>query len=116
MAATTHDLLVQLLDLILQERACVINLDNEGLMAATRAKEDVIISLHGASKLNDEEKKLASRIREENRHNAFLLKSALDWIRDNMRFFGQKVTPMSYGCHANTISTHPTGRLLSGQI
>ncbi len=115
---TTRDLLRQLLTLIEEERTCAINLDSQGLLKAAKAKEDLLISLKGLAKLDtEEERQLARRIREENRHNAFLLKSALDWIRENMAFFGQKAAPESYGAGGAYIAGGgAAGQLLSGHI
>lgn len=116
MASKTHDTLVTLLDLILQERECAVNLDNEGLQAVSEKKEDLLLSMAGMTHLDEEDKPLAARIREENRHNAYLLKSALDWIREAMTFFGQKAIPTTYGAGAYAVNTHASGRLLSGSI
>lgn len=116
MATKTHDALTTLLELILQERRCAINLDNEGLMAVSEKKEALLISMVGMNHLDEEDKALAARIREENRQNAYLLKSALDWIRDTMTFFDQKTAPATYSAGAHAVNTNASGRLLSGTI
>jgi flagellar biosynthesis/type III secretory pathway chaperone len=113
---TTRDYLNQLLEVILEERQYAIDFNKDGLLAAMEQKENLIITLEGLQQINEEDRELAARIRQENRHNAYLLKSALDWIRDTMTFFGQKTTPSSYGAGAHTIKNHSSGRLLSGKI
>ncbi len=116
MAEKTREALNALLDLILQERQCAINLDNEGLMAISEKKEALLVSMAGLPRLDEEDRLLADRVREENRHNAYLLKSALDWIRETMTFFGERTTPITYGAGAAVVNTHAQGRLLSGAI
>ncbi len=116
MAEKTREALNTLLELILEERQCAIDLDSEGLIAVSEKKEALLISMAGLPKLDDEDKPLAQRVREENRHNAYLLKSALDWIRETMTFFGERTIPVTYGAGASVVSTHAQGRLLSGSI
>ncbi len=116
MPDTNRKTLNTLLDLILEERQCAIALDNEGLMAVSEKKEALLLSMAGMSALSESDKPLAARIREENRHNAYLLKSALDWIRETMTFLGQKTVPVTYGAGAYAVKTHANGRLLSGSI
>ncbi len=113
---STHDHLTHLLEVILEERRCAVEFDSDGLLKAMETKENLIIILEGLQQISEEDHQLAARIRRENRHNACLLKSALDWIRDTMTFLGQKSVPCTYGAGANTINTNPSGRLLSGQI
>ncbi len=116
MPDTNRKTLNTLLDLILEERQCAINLDNAGLMAVSEKKESLLLSMAGMAQLSEADKSLAARIREENRHNAYLLKSALDWIRETMTFLGEKAAPATYSAGAYTVSTHTNGRLLSGSI
>ncbi len=116
MATKTREALDTLLDLILEERKCAINLDNEGLLAISEKKEALLISMAGLTQIDEADRPIAARIREENRQNAYLLKSALDWIRETMTFLGQKATPTTYGAGAYTVNTHANGRLLSGSI
>ncbi len=116
MADTNRKTLNTLLDLILEERRCAVTLDNEGLIAVSEKKEALLLLMAGMTRLNEADKPLAARIREENRQNAYLLKSALDWIQETMAFFGQKAVPATYSAGAYAVNTHTNGRLLSGSI
>lgn len=113
---TTHDYLVRLRDLILQERHCAINLDMDGMTKAILNKEEVIKILAHVKDVDESDKPLTKEIRDENRRNAFLFKSTLGWIRQTMEFFGQKTVTSTYGAQANTIASQVNGRLLSGQV
>ena len=113
---TTHDYLVQLRDLILQERHCAINLDMVGMTKAILNKEEVIKILSHVKDVEESDKPLTREIRDENRRNAFLFKSTLGWIRQTMEFFGQKTVTSTYGAQGNTIASQVNGRLLSGQV
>ncbi len=113
---TTHDYLVRLRDLILQERHCAINLDMAGMTKAILNKEEVIKILAHVKDVEESDKPLTKEIRDENRRNAFLFKSTLGWIRQTMEFFGQKTVTSTYGAQANTIASQVNGRLLSGQV
>jgi len=113
---TTHDYLVRLRDLILQERHCAINLDIEGMAQAVQGKEDILKILSHVKDVNEQDKPITKEIRDENRRNAFLFKSTLGWIRQTMEFFGQKTVTSTYGAHANTVASQVNGRLLSGQV
>lgn len=113
---TTHDYLVRLRDLILQERHCAITLDMDGMTKAILNKEEVIKILAHVKDVEESDKPLTKEIRDENRRNAFLFKSTLGWIRQTMEFFGQKTVTSTYGAQANTIASQVNGRLLSGQV
>jgi flagellar biosynthesis/type III secretory pathway chaperone len=113
---STHDYLVRLLDLILLERECAINLDMEGMVRAVQAKEEIVKVLAHVKDVNESDKPITQQIRDENRRNAFLFKSTLGWIRQTMEFFGQRTVTSTYGAQANTVASHVNGRLLSGQV
>ena len=113
---TTHDYLVKMRDLILQERACAINLDMEGMNEAVRGKAEVMKVLAHIENVDESDKEIVMQIRHENRRNAFLFKSTLGWIRNTMEFFGQRTVTSTYGSRANTVASHVNGRLLSGRV
>jgi len=115
-AKTTHDYLVRLLELILEERECAKALNMEGLNAAMEAKEQVMKVLAHIKSIDDVDKPLAARIRNENRRNAFLFKSTLGWIRNTMEFFGKRTAPATYSPQGGTVSSRVSGRLLSGRV
>jgi hypothetical protein len=115
-ARTTHDYLVRLRDIIFVERECAKALDMEGMIAAMNTKEDLMKVLAHVKSIDDQDKPIATQIREENRRNAFLFKSTLGWIRQTMEFFGQKTVTSTYSASAYTVASQVNGRLLSGKI
>lgn len=113
---TTHDYLVRLRDLILQERECAKALDMKGMTDAMQAKEEIIKVLAHIQVIDEQDHPLAAQIRNENRRNAFLFKSTLGWIRQTMEFFGQKTVTSTYSAYGHTVASQVNGRLLSGRI
>ncbi|KAB2889462.1 MAG: flagellar protein FlgN, partial [Desulfobulbaceae bacterium] len=87
---TTHDQLVRLLDVIFEERECAKNLDVEGLTEVMREKEELVQVLAHVQKIDEADLPIATKIRHENRRNAYLFKSTLGWIREIMEFFGRR--------------------------
>lgn len=115
-ARTTHEYLVRLLDIIIQERDCAKMLDIKGLFAATEEKEQLIQVLVHLNEIDDADKPLAARIRHENRRNAYLFKSTLGWIRGTMEFFGRRTVTSTYSSAAGEVAAQVNGRLLSGRV
>lgn len=115
-AGTTHDNLVRLRDLILEEREFTKALDMESLAVAMQEKEELIQVLAHVQQLDEEDKEIAGIIRHENRRNAYLFKATLDWIRETMEFFGKRTVASSYSSDAGMINSKVNGRLLSGQV
>jgi hypothetical protein len=115
-AKTTHEYLVRLRDIIFEERECAKALDMPGMIAAMNTKEELVKVLAHVKVIDEQDKPIASQIREENRRNAFLFKSTLGWIRQTMEFFGQKTVTATYSASAYTVSSQVNGRLLSGKI
>jgi len=115
-ARTTHDYLVRLLDIILEERECAKTLDMDGMTAAMQAKAEIVNVLAHIKVVDKNDKSIAEQIRHENRRNAFLFKSTLGWIRQTMEFFGQKTVTSTYSASAYAVASEVNGRLLSGKI
>lgn len=113
---TTHDYLVRLRDVILQERECAKTLDMQGMIEAMQMKEDIVKVLAHVKVIDEQDKPIAAQIRSENRRNAFLFKSTLGWIRQTMEFFGQKTVTSTYSAHGYSVASQVNGRLLSGRI
>lgn len=113
---TTHDYLVLLRDLILQERNCAINLDIDGMTRVIQSKEEIVKILAHVKDVDESDKSLTQQIRDENKRNAFLFKSTLSWIRQTMEFLGQKTVTSTYGAQANSVASQVNGRLISGQV
>lgn len=115
-ASTTHQYLVRLRDVILEEREFTKALDMESLAVAMQEKEELIQVLAHVNLLNEEDKEIAATIRHENRRNAYLFKATLGWIRETMQFFGKRTVSSSYSADAGMINSKINGRLLSGQV
>lgn len=113
---TTHERLLRLHELIIQERECAKRLDIKGMLATVREKEDLIQALSNVSNIDEQSKPLARKIKNENRRNAFLFKSTLGWIRETMQFLGKKTVISTYSSSANPVPSTVNGRLLSGRI
>ncbi len=115
-AGTTHEYLVRLHDVILEEREFTKALDMQSLAKAMNEKEELIQVLAHVNRLEDEDKEIATTIRHENRRNAYLFKATLGWIRETMEFFGKRTVVSGYSASADMVSSKINGRLLSGRI
>ena len=115
-AGTTHQYLVRLREVILEEREFAKVLDMKSLTDAMQEKEELIQVLAHVNQLQDEDKELAGIIRHENRRNAYLYKATLGWIRETMEFFGKRTVSSSYSADGGMINSKVNGRLLSGQV
>ena len=91
-------------------------LDMEGLQEVVRAKEELLSELkpqpHEVEGLQD----ILAQIDQENRRNAFLLWTGLNWVRDTMSFFGKATMPQIYGGSGQSRTLTQGGRLLSGKV
>jgi hypothetical protein len=108
--------LQRLLTVILRERECARALDMEELLAAAREKEELLTILGPADVLSPEDRSLVETIRAENRRNAYLFWSTLNWVRESMGFFGRQVSAVSYGSHGRALCHQNGGKLLSGKV
>jgi flagellar biosynthesis/type III secretory pathway chaperone len=115
MIKNVHEMLQDLHAVILAERESAKALDLEALQEATLRKEQLLQQLDIEDELAPEDHELASVIRFENRRNAYLLWSALNWIRESMEFFGQRSTPSSYSPTGVLVTGKNGGHLLSGR-
>ena len=115
-AQNTRNYLIGLRDAILEERECAKALDMAGMTAAMQKKAEIMSVLAHVKSIDPEDHPIAEQIRNENRRNAFLFKSALGWIRETMEFFGQKTVTSTYSAGANAIASQVNGRLLSGKV
>jgi hypothetical protein len=115
-ARTTHQYLVRLRDVILEEREFTKVLDMESLAVAMQEKEELIQVLAHVNHLDEEDNEIAESIRHENRRNAYLFRATLGWIRETMEFFGKRTVSSGYSADAGMINSKVNGRLLSGQV
>ncbi len=116
MKNSVRDSLQELLDVIIEEREHAIALDIEAMQDATMRKSVLLDRLDIDVELGDADLELAEKIRFENRRNAYLLWSALNWIRESMEFFGRKTVPDSYTPNGSMVAAIKGGRLLSGRV
>jgi len=115
-ARTTHDYLIRLRDVIIQEREYAKALDIAGMMEMMHAKEELVQVLAHVQKIDEEDRPIAAQIRHENRRNAYIFKSTLGWIREIMEFFGKRTVTSTYSASAGTVTSQVNGRLLSGRV
>lgn len=115
-ARTTHDYLIRLRDVIIQEREYAKALDIPGMMEMMHEKEELVQVLAHVQKIDEEDRPIAAQIRHENRRNAYIFKSTLGWIREIMEFFGKRTVTSTYSASAGTVTSQVNGRLLSGRV
>ena len=105
-----------LLELLVEERERAKALDMDGLQQVTRAKEQLLRQLEVPSEQVADHQDLLQRIDAENRRNAFLLWTGLNWVRDMMGFMGNAAMPQVYGGGGQSQAMTQNGRLLSGKV
>lgn len=108
--------LERLLELLGQEREAAQRLDMDGLQTIVADKEELLKGLVIVSEQVDGLQELLKEIDHENRRNAFLLWTGLNWVRDLMGFFGKAAMPQVYGGSGQSRTLHQGGRLLSGKV
>ncbi len=108
----------QLHRIILEERQCAIDLDTDGLARLAEAKNRLLAELHGQQidSEDPEARSLAETIREENRRNAYLFWSSLNWVRDILNFYSRQMTEPTYNPTGRKIERTGGGRLISGKV
>lgn len=105
-----------LLELLHEEREKAKVLDMAGLQKVVAAKEALLANLNPRPEEIAGMEDLLRKIDEENRRNAFLLWTGLNWVRDLMGFFGQAAMPQVYGGSGQSRALSQGGRLLSGKV
>lgn len=108
--------LEQLLQLLQEERKHTKQLDMTGLQQVVAAKDALVDSLDLQQEDVEDLQDLLREIDEENRRNAFLLWTGLNWVRDLMGFFGKAEMPQIYGDAGQSRVLTQGGRLLSGKV
>lgn len=108
--------LESLLELLLEEREKATALDMDGLQKIVRAKETLLATLNPQPEEIKGMEELLRAIERENRRNAFLLWTGLNWVRGMMGFFGRATMPEIYGGGGKSRSLFHGGRLLSGKV
>lgn len=112
----TREQLQQLLALLQQERRLAKDLDMAGLEKVVAAKQQLLTGLQVVPEDVDEVRDLLKQIDYENRRNAFLLWTGLNWVRELMGFFGNAAMPQIYGQRGASRTLTQGGRLLSGKV
>jgi len=103
-------------ELLLEEREKVRALDMNGLQKVVQAKEVLMANLHPQQAEIAGLEDLVRAIDRENRRNAFLLWTGLNWVRELMGFFGRAAMPEIYGGSGQSRALSHGGRLLSGKV
>ncbi len=105
-----------LLQLLQQEREMAKTLDMEGMGKVVSAKEELLAIIQPQVEDVVGLEDLLHQIEYENRRNAFLLWTGLNWVRDLMGFFGTATAPQVYGQVGQSRRLNESGRLLSGKV
>ncbi len=105
-----------LLDLLQQEREMAQKLDMSGLQTVVAAKEELLAELQPQPEDVVGLEDLLTQVDQENRRNAFLLWTGLNWVRDLMGFFGKAAMPQVYSGEGYSRTLEQGGRLLSGKV
>lgn len=105
-----------LLDLLQQEREMAQTLNMSALQEVVSAKEELLSELQPEPEDVVGLEDLLQQIDQENRRNAFLLWTGLNWVRDLMGFFGKAAMPQVYGDTGQSRTLSQGGRLLSGKV
>ncbi|TYP00181.1 hypothetical protein EDC39_101342 [Geothermobacter ehrlichii] len=118
MNATAREKMEQLHGLILEERQCAIDLDTDELVRLAEAKNRLLAELRelDLGSQDPEEQALAETIREENRRNAYLFWSSLNWVRDMLNFYSRQMTEPAYNPAGQRVEITGGGKLLSGKV
>lgn len=105
-----------LLELLVEEREKAKTLDMAGLQRVVAAKEALLATLNPRPEEVEGLQPLLRQIDQENRRNAFLLWTGLNFVRDMMGFFGKAAMPQVYGGSGQSRALTQGGRLLSGKV
>ncbi len=108
--------LEELLALLIEERERAMALDMAGLQKVVTAKEALLTDLNPQPEEVAGLEELLRQIDQENRRNAFLLWTGLNWVRDLMGFMGKAAMPQVYGGGGQSRALTEGGRLLSGTV
>ncbi len=108
--------LEKLLELLIDEREKAKALDMPGLQKVVAAKQALLAGLNVQPEEAAGCEELLRQIDQENRRNAFLLWTGLNWVRDMMGFMGKAAMPQVYGGGGQSRAMHQGGRLLSGKV
>jgi len=108
----------KLLQLLLSERECAKTLDVEGLQSIVEEKNALLASMPEIeeNQMTAELRELAGQIQKENRRNAYLFWSSLNWVRDTMNFYSRQFSTPAYGGSGQRVNGMQGGSLLSGKI
>jgi flagellar biosynthesis/type III secretory pathway chaperone len=108
--------LENLRQILVEERDCIRELEMDRLQEILEKKKDLLPLLEDQADAPSHLMEIARDIRFENRRNAYLLKTSLNWIRDLMEMFGRSQQPSAYGRYGNQVVLQAGGGLLSGKV
>jgi hypothetical protein len=108
--------LQRLYEVTLEEREAARDLDMDRLMVLLREKEELLPLLEETPDLSPEEKELARTVLYENRRNAYLYNSALNWTSENISLLQSATAPPIYGRSGGMVEQTGDGNLLSGKV
>ncbi len=117
MNADLRHKLKQLEQLIQRERESARNLNVSELQTIQDEKGLLLTELQALSGgCTDELKTVATRLQKENRRNAQLLWTTLNFLRQSMCNCSQQIMPILYGRRGNSIQSAAIGVLHQGKV
>jgi len=108
--------LQRLYQVTLEEREAAKDLDMDRLMALLREKEELLPLLEDSHEFSSQDKALAQSVLRENKRNAYLFNSALNWTRENISLLQSAGAPSVYGSSGGIVEQTGEGNLLSGKV
>jgi hypothetical protein len=108
--------LEELLDLLGRERECAVAIDMVGLQQLVEQKATLIAEIDLRRDDSVECRDLLLQIDHENRRNAFLHRSGLNWFRGMLDAFAKATTSQVYTRGGASQQRGQGGCLLSGKI
>jgi hypothetical protein len=105
-------------ELILKERDAAKSLNIDVMLALNDDKKELVTHLEDIPReeLDEECLMLADKIRVENRRNAYFYLNALQWLRQSIDFWGEKLYFRCYGKNGNMTNRQLSGNILSGKV
>ncbi len=105
-----------LLDLLQQERRAAIALDMQEFERLVTCKQQLMDGFDPQPHEVEGVEDLLKQIEQDNRRNAYLIWSALGWVRQTMHFFGQSTVAQTYGGAGQSLRSKQKVHLLTGRV
>lgn len=105
-----------LLELLQQERRAAIALDMHEFERLVTCKQQLMDGFNPQPHEVEGVEGLLKQIDQDNRRNAYLIWTALGWVRETMHFFGQSTVAQTYGGTGKSLVSKQKVHLLAGKV